>query len=347
MSWHRWKPYVPVARRRARAAREMDKLRTKGRDIQPVTIAGRTIARTFWGRAWCTHLEKFSDYANRLPRGRTYVCNGSVCHLEISRGRITARVSGSKLYTVDITIAPLPAAAWETVKRRCAGRIGSLLELLQGKLSSEVMAVVTDRDHGLFPGPREISLACSCPDWAEMCKHVAAAMYGVGARLDEKPELLFLLRGVDHTELIAADVALAPARGKARARIADTDLADVFGVDIDTAPAARAPAAREGSGGNGRKRAPRRASAVPATPSDSAAISGEMIRALRARARLTQAQLAYLLSVSRAAIIRWERTDGPLGLQSRTRKACAEALAMSDHEIRQVLSAVPRWRRGK
>ena len=198
-----YRPYVPVAKRRANALVEMNKLsKKKGVNVQPVRVEGRTIARTFWGKAWCEHLEKFSDYENRLPRGRTYVRNGSVCHLEIQKGKIVAKVSGSELYDIEVKIKTLPEAKWKNLKARCAGGVGSLLELLQGKMSNEVMTLVTDRDNGLFPLPSEIDLDCSCPDWADMCKHVAAALYGIGARLDEKPELLFHLRGVDHTELI-------------------------------------------------------------------------------------------------------------------------------------------------
>ncbi|MEI6236241.1 MAG: SWIM zinc finger family protein [Planctomycetota bacterium] len=231
-----YRPYVPVAKRRANALVEMNKLsKKKGVNVQPVRVEGRTIARTFWGKAWCEHLEKFSDYENRLPRGRTYVRNGSVCHLEIQKGKIVAKVSGSELYDIEVKIKTLPEAKWKNLKARCAGGVGSLLELLQGKMSNEVMTLVTDRDNGLFPLPSEIDLDCSCPDWADMCKHVAAALYGIGARLDEKPELLFHLRGVDHTELIgvetaAAVVAKTPAKSK---RTLEVDsIADVFGIDL-------------------------------------------------------------------------------------------------------------------
>jgi uncharacterized Zn finger protein len=213
----------------------MEKLRKKGLNIQPVEIEGGKIARTFWGKAWCDHLESFSDYDNRLPRGRTYVRNGSVCHLDIAKGEVNAMVSGSELYKVRVSIKTLARKRWVDVKNRCAGQIGSLLELLQGRLSKNVMAVVTDRKKGLFPMPREISLRCNCPDWASMCKHVAAVLYGVGARLDESPELLFLLRGADHEELISTEVGVATAAGatkSGRKRIADDALADVFGIEM-------------------------------------------------------------------------------------------------------------------
>ena len=172
-----------------------------------------------------------------MPRGRTYVRNGSVCHLEIKRGEILAKVAGSDLYNVRIRIKTLTAKKWKDIKARCAGQVGSLLELLQGKLSDHVMQVVTDRKDGLFPLPGEISLNCDCPDWAVMCKHVAAVMYGVGARLDNQPELLFKLRGVDHEELISADaeaaVSDATSRGKSK-RLAGDDLADVFGIELES-----------------------------------------------------------------------------------------------------------------
>jgi uncharacterized Zn finger protein len=213
----------------------MDKLRKKGKDIQPVTIEGRTIARSFWGQGWCNHLESFADYANRLPRGRTYVRNGSVCHLDIRPGRIEAIVSGSELYTIVIRIKELKAATWISIKHTCAGHIGSMLELLQGKLSDQVMAMVTDRHHGLFPQPGEIALDCSCPDRAVMCKHAAAVLYGVGSRLDSQPELLFLLRGVDAQELIAAEMALPDAAvSTAGDMLADDQLSAIFGIDLDT-----------------------------------------------------------------------------------------------------------------
>ena len=227
-----WAPYVPVAEQRARARREMARLKKKGKHIRPVEIDGRAIARSFWGKGWCDHLESFADFANRLPRGRRYVRNGSVCHLEIRPGRVEAIVSGSELYDVTIGITQLKAAAWTSIKAKCAGRIGSMLELLQGKLSRQVMGVVTERDRGLFPKPREIALDCSCPDWAAMCKHVAAALYGVGHRLDHQPDLLFVLRDVDAAELIATEIAL-PGREVTSDVLADEALGDIFGIDLD------------------------------------------------------------------------------------------------------------------
>ena len=242
-----WPRYVPAAERRAKAAKATQRLAKKGLALKPVRIEGQKIAKTFWGKAWCANLESYSDYANRLPRGRAYVRNGSVCHLEIDAGTIRAKVSGSRLYDVTISIKALRPEEWEGIKKRSAGEIRSLLDLLSGKLSKEVMAVVTDREHGLFPKPKEIRLECSCPDWADMCKHVAAVLYGVGARLDERPELLFTLRGVRHEELISASVKEAvesAVRGGRGRRLADGDVAEVFGVEMD-GPTGR-PAAQAG-----------------------------------------------------------------------------------------------------
>ncbi|MBF0593546.1 MAG: SWIM zinc finger family protein [Candidatus Omnitrophica bacterium] len=213
----------------------------KGQKVFPVKIEGRTLARTFWGKAWCDHLESFSDYANRLPRGRTYVRNGSVVHLQVDHGKIEALVQGSSLYKVHIVINALDAKKWTDILKNCSGQIDSVIELLQGRFSSGVMKSMIDRHNGLFPLPKEIALKCSCPDWATMCKHVAAVLYGVGNRLDLEPELLFKLRNVDHMELVnkaSIKTTLArPAKGK---MIEEGDLSEIFGIDI-SAGAKRKP----------------------------------------------------------------------------------------------------------
>ena len=113
-------------------------------------------------------------------------------------------VAGSELYQIKIVIAPVMRARWKSICRDCAGTVDSLVELLQGRLAKGVMDRVCREGDGLFPSPTEIKLSCSCPDWADMCKHIAAALYGVGARLDEKPQLLFVLRDVDETEMLAS-----------------------------------------------------------------------------------------------------------------------------------------------
>jgi uncharacterized Zn finger protein len=239
MSWNYYgfRPYVSVAERQRNAQRELAKLGKKGFVAQPIRIEGRTIARSFWGQAWCDNLESYMDFANRLPRGRTYVRNGSVVHLEIKPGKIDAMVSGSELYKVSVQIIPAAKAKWTALCRSCAGGIGSLVELLQGRFSDNVMQIITQQETGLFPSPKEIKMNCSCPDWAGMCKHIAAVLYGVGARLDQSPQLLFLLRSVNHEELIQQASAATDLAAKATAsgpELAESDLSAVFGIELDT-----------------------------------------------------------------------------------------------------------------
>ena len=246
MSYFEWRPYVPVAQKRRQAERKLAKLKKPGQSVAPVTIEGRTIAKSFWGRSWCTNLERYSDFESRIPRGRTYVRNGSVLDLQIARGEVAAMVAGSSLYKVKITIAPVTAARWKAICRDCAGAIDSVVELLQGRLASGVMDRVCRQGDGLFPSPEEIKLSCSCPDWADMCKHVAAALYGVGARLDERPQLLFVLRGVDENDLLAnagQDLALARAAPGAAKILDDSDVAALFGLEMaeSATPDAAAP----------------------------------------------------------------------------------------------------------
>lgn len=230
-----FRPYVSAAARRANAVQELAKLKKTGRSPSPVVIEGRKIARTFWGKAWCDNLERYGDYANRLPRGRSYVRNGSVVDLQVAPGRVTALVSGSRLYEVHVTITPVPPKHWRAICQDCSGAIDSLVELLQGRFSTAVMTRLCESKTGLFPAPKEITFDCSCPDWASMCKHVAAVLYGIGARLDERPELLFPLRKVDHHALITnAGTGLSnglkrPAADKV---LGNDDLAEVFGIEM-------------------------------------------------------------------------------------------------------------------
>jgi uncharacterized Zn finger protein len=230
------KPYVSVAGKRLRAQKAAEALEQKGQKLNPVQANGRAIARSFWGKAWCENLESYSDYANRLPRGRTYMRNGSVVDFQIVPGEIRALVSGGDLYRITIKIQPIKKAEWKTLKNDCAGRVGSLIDLLQGKLSAQVMEIITRRETGLFPRPIEIGLNCSCPDWAGMCKHVAATLYAVGARLDESPELLFVLRGADHLELVTAateSVTMGIASADGSAALSGENLEEVFGIEIE------------------------------------------------------------------------------------------------------------------
>jgi len=236
-----WPAYVPVAERRAKAQRKLKSLEKKGRRCLPIVIEGRAITHSFWGKKWCDNLEAYSDYANRLPRGRTYVRNGSVVDLQINTGKITALVSGSEIYDVSINVSRLDPKLWQSILRECVGKVASLVELLQGRLSNAVMEVVTRRGTGLFPVPKQIDFRCSCPDSAAMCKHIAATLYGVGARLDSQPELLFRLCHVDPLDLIqqAGSMPLVEAKTElSQHQSLDTsDLSALFGIELNESPA--------------------------------------------------------------------------------------------------------------
>ena len=222
--WDYYPPYMSVAEKKAQGARALAKLLRKSqRPAEPVQVAHRKrqLATTFWGRAWADNLERYADLANRLPRGRTYLRNGSVLDLTIAGGRVQAYVAGSELYRVTIGLAPL-------------------VDLLRGELSHEVLAVLTAKD-GLFPEPRDLTLDCTCPDSADVCKHIAAVLYGVGVRLDARPELFFVLRQVDQADLLGSAATGAVRRGRPAAgkRIADDRLSAVFGIELEEAPRIR------------------------------------------------------------------------------------------------------------
>jgi uncharacterized Zn finger protein len=244
-SYAEFPAYVPVAARRAEAKRHADAAKKKGQALSPVVVNGRAIASSFWGKAWCDNLETYSDYANRLPRGRTYVRNGSVFDLQVAKGEVRAKVSGSSVYTTTVRVKPIADKSWKALVAKHASGVSSVVELLQGRLPKSLLEALADRASGLFPTPREIELACSCPDWASMCKHVAAVLYGVGARLDASPELFFVLRGVEVTDL-AARGATVDFVTQADGDLGDADLGALFGIELGEAPGARPTKASRG-----------------------------------------------------------------------------------------------------
>lgn len=247
MAWYGgFAPYVPVAQRRAQGKKKAQKRIKKGESLQPIEISGRGIARTFWGKSWCTHFEQYSDYANRLPRGRTYARNGSIADLRITQGKVTSMVCGSSLYDVTITIDPLAKSEWSEICEQCNSSILSLVDLMRGKLGDDVIRRVTDPQSGMFPSSKEIKLRCNCPDGAYLCKHLAATLYGVGHRLDTSPELLFLLRGVDQNELISqaitAENASAAMGLDSSADFVGEDLGAMFGIEMADTSSTETPA---------------------------------------------------------------------------------------------------------
>ncbi len=244
MSYGGYPKYVSVGQKMAKAEKKLKQLRKKMPDIRPVILTGSSLARTWWAKSWNDNLERYADYDNRIGRGRSYLRHGAVLDLEITPGKVTALVMGSEAdpYEVTITIQPVSANQWQTIKKQCQGHLKSLQDLLAGKFPKTLAEIFFTQDQGLFPSPKDIRFHCSCPDSASMCKHVAAALYGIGARFDEDPSLFFTLRGVDTGDLLAdalqgsTDELLNKTRKKTAKVIDDADLADLFGIDMDLKP---------------------------------------------------------------------------------------------------------------
>ena len=183
---------------RKNAGETVKKARAKGRKLHPVHVVGRRIAQSWWGSAWCENLERYADYENRLERGRRYLRTDTVIDLQIEKGKVLAKVQGRKKipYKVEIRISPVNEDRIQQIMEECGTQIDQLDRLLKGDFPQEMKEVFLG-ENGLFPKPMEISFGCSCPDWALMCKHVAAVLYGIAVRFDEDPLLFFILRGID------------------------------------------------------------------------------------------------------------------------------------------------------
>ncbi|MDD2403951.1 MAG: SWIM zinc finger family protein [Victivallaceae bacterium] len=260
--------YIPVAQRKLDAQKKIKSLNAKGEELSPVVIEGRAIAKTFWGKAWCDNIESYHDYENRLPRGRSYVRSGAVIDLKITKGKITALVMGSELYKINITIQELAKDKWAKIKRDCTGKISSLINLINGKLSPEIIELLCRQKVGIFPEPKEIKMTCNCPDWADLCKHLAAVLYGVGARLDKQPELFFLLRNVDQNELLSADIAETLVDNNAPDALVSSELDNIFGIELDSLEVepVSLPKAEKKKPARAKKTAPPISTATPVKP---------------------------------------------------------------------------------
>ncbi|MBC8180936.1 hypothetical protein H8E88_07415 [candidate division KSB1 bacterium] len=233
--------YVSVGEKKAKAAKKLAQLKKKNKDINPIVLNGSKLTNTWWGKAWNKNLEAYADYSNRIGRGRSYVRHGAVLDLKIQAGKVTALVQGteSRPYSVEIDIESIPKTKWNKIKKACQGKLASVAKLIDGKFPKELQEIFTEKGSGLFPKPSEINFDCSCPDWASMCKHVAAALYGIGSRLDENPSLFFILRKVKIDDLVS-EVAkdksksmLSKAKTKTSRVIDDSDVSKMFGIDID------------------------------------------------------------------------------------------------------------------
>ncbi len=314
-----WYPrYLSIGARRARALPEMLRLRERGVHVQPIETTGQTVARRFWGRRWFDHLDSFAGHEDRLPLGRALVRNGAVCHLEIRPGVVEAMVAGSALYRVVVRMRKTEPTAWQAVVRACAGRVGSIPDLLRGALPNGAIEAVADPDRGLLPRREEIDPHCGCADGTALCRHAAAALYGVGLRLDAAPELLFRLRGVDETDLIAAGTvpAVAPPAGAAAGRPpANPESAD-------QAPSNPAPEGSPPDSAPPDSAAPRPDPGFAVDGNEAGFHpTGDLIRQLRRTSGFSVAEFAELLRVSAATVRRWEAVSGALTLRSGPRDA--------------------------
>ncbi|MCQ2379920.1 MAG: SWIM zinc finger family protein [Victivallaceae bacterium] len=334
-------PYVTVAEKKERNAKLAKRLAKGGKSLKPIVLAGRTIAKTFWGKAWCDNIESYNDYANRLPRGRSYVREGAVLDLRIGKGRVSALVAGSSRtpYEVEIDIKPLSAERWKKLKAKCTGKISSLVSLIQGDLPPEVLAEFCSRETGLFPEPSEIKMSCSCPDYATLCKHVAAVLYGIGSRLDEDPSLFFTLRNVDGNELVDAESIVSNLSDGVESEIAPENLENVFGVAFDELPepdvvegapkepgavnAAASEKKAKSTGKTGRKTKAavartKTGSTSKSTPKTQKSVAREVkwtakkLAKLRTRLGMSRAEMSRFLGVSYQTVMNWEKEKYPI-----------------------------------
>ena len=235
-----YKKHVTVGELKLKRDKSLLKLTKKKNspEIQPVIIEGSKIAKSWWGKSWNDNLERYSDYENRIGRGKSYLKNGMVLDLKIKECEVEALVQGTRVkpYEVKVHIEPLKKKTWQSIVKDCQGKIESLEELIEGKFPKELSQLLTAKGTGLFPSPDEIGFTCSCPDWASMCKHVAAVLYGIGSRIDNSPELLFILRDAKIDELISEAVEekskelLKKSRKKTSRAIADEDISDIFNI---------------------------------------------------------------------------------------------------------------------
>jgi uncharacterized Zn finger protein len=167
----------------------------------------RPFGETWWAKAWIEALEHRARLdSNRLPRGRTYARTGAVGEMRLSPGQITAPVQGSRAtpYRVTIVISQFSAAEWERVLESLAAEIGHVAALVDGELPPSIADDVRSVGLDLLPGPGDLNCHCSCPDWAEPCKHAAAVCYLVADSLDTDPFGILLLRGRSRKEILQA-----------------------------------------------------------------------------------------------------------------------------------------------
>lgn len=235
MDWG-YHTYIPVGVRVKKTQRLIEKLKQKDPSISPIVIEGKKIAKTFWGISWNKNLESYADFHNRIARGSAYLKNGMVVDLKILEGRVKSLVNGTDLYEVQIDINKLSNESWNNITKNCSHKIENIERLASGVFPEELKEIFLKKGDGLFPSPKEIKMSCTCPDWAVMCKHVAATLYGVGAKLDADPLIFFKLRGVDFSELLTKSIEekmesmLKNSNKKTNRIIENKDISELFGI---------------------------------------------------------------------------------------------------------------------
>ncbi|MCK5543011.1 MAG: SWIM zinc finger family protein, partial [Desulfobacterales bacterium] len=234
--------YVRVADKKAKAEKKIKQLKKKDPNISPVYVTGNKLAESWWGISWNKNLESYADFGNRIGRGRSYIRHSAVLDLKIKPGKIISLVQGSmsRPYNIEITIKKIKPSLWKNIIKKCQGKIDSLNTLLDGNLPKAMAGILTNKEEGMFPSPDEIEFNCSCPDWAYMCKHIAATLYGVGTRLDQDPAMFFTLRGAKIKDLVSqaikaeANQLIEKSKTKTSKRIIENaDLSSAFGIDFD------------------------------------------------------------------------------------------------------------------
>lgn len=202
-------------------------LTAEGTELHPVGASSRKLAEHFWGSAWMRHLALCEAGGLCLSPGRTLLRHGCVLDLEIAPCSIRALVSAQELYEVALTLEPLDEEKRLALRTACAGNVGSLVALLEGQANDDLLHTLCDPENGLLPAPEDWHMSCTCPDWAEPCPHAAAAIYAAGVLIDRDPSLLFVLRALDPSALIA------PPAVDTDAFLDPADLGQTFGIDIE------------------------------------------------------------------------------------------------------------------
>ena len=180
---------------------------------------------------------KYADYENRIERGRSYLRNDAVVDLKIKGNEIYSRVLGGgyKPYRIRIRIDALSERQRLNIEQQASGKLQDLESLIQGNFPKDLKNLFFQKG-GLFPSPNEIHFDCNCPDWADMCKHVAAVMYGIGIRIDTNPTQLFELRGIPIESLLTRVIddkvsnMLKNVDVKSARIIKDADISSIFGI---------------------------------------------------------------------------------------------------------------------